>query len=170
MLEYLPELLKGLHTSLTLTVASIVVALVLALVFCCSATVRAEGFALNEWSARGVSLAGGLVGRADDVSALAYNAAGITQVPGSHILGGLAFIAPMGTIVADHPGPWRSAEMDLAPCGFGAARIMIKSGSSAIPISAISYKSNSLYACFIRPHNQRQPRCGAKVHARQLPF
>ena len=33
MLEYLPELLKGLHTSLTLTVASIVVALVLALVF-----------------------------------------------------------------------------------------------------------------------------------------
>ena len=49
----------------------------------------------------------------------------------------------MGTIVADHPGPWRSAEMDLAPCGFGAARIMIKSGSSAIPISAISYKNNS---------------------------
>ena len=33
MLEYLPELLKGLHTSLTLTVASIVVALVLALIF-----------------------------------------------------------------------------------------------------------------------------------------
>ncbi|ESO54550.1 hypothetical protein SEEA1981_08296 [Salmonella enterica subsp. enterica serovar Agona str. 241981] len=32
MLEYLPELLKGLHTSLTLTVASIAVALVLALV------------------------------------------------------------------------------------------------------------------------------------------
>ncbi|EPD4686431.1 arginine ABC transporter permease ArtM, partial [Salmonella enterica subsp. enterica serovar Braenderup] len=27
MLEYLPELLKGLHTSLTLTVASIAVAL-----------------------------------------------------------------------------------------------------------------------------------------------
>ena len=33
MLEYLPELMKGLHTSLTLTVASIVVALVLALIF-----------------------------------------------------------------------------------------------------------------------------------------
>lgn len=33
MLEYLPELLKGLHTSLTLTVASIMVALVLALIF-----------------------------------------------------------------------------------------------------------------------------------------
>ena len=98
-------------------------ALVLALVFCCSATVRAEGFALNEWSARGVSLAGGLVGRADDVSTLAYNAAGITQVPGTHVMGGLAFIAPMGTIVADidkvgtkytstKPNVW------LAPHGF----------------------------------------------------
>jgi len=31
MLEYFPELMKGLHTSLTLTVASIIVALILAL-------------------------------------------------------------------------------------------------------------------------------------------
>lgn len=33
MLEYLPELMKGLHTSLTLTVASLIVALILALIF-----------------------------------------------------------------------------------------------------------------------------------------
>ena len=33
MLEYLPGLMKGLHTSLTLTVASIAVALVLSLIF-----------------------------------------------------------------------------------------------------------------------------------------
>mgnify|MGYP000914049674 CR=1 FL=1 len=33
MLDYLPELLKGLHTSLTLTAASIVVALILSLIF-----------------------------------------------------------------------------------------------------------------------------------------
>ena len=32
MLEYLPELMKGLHTSLTLTVASIIVALILSLI------------------------------------------------------------------------------------------------------------------------------------------
>lgn len=32
MLEYLPELMKGLHTSLTLTVASLIVALILALI------------------------------------------------------------------------------------------------------------------------------------------
>ena len=33
MLEYLPELLKGLHTSLTLTVASLIAALILSLLF-----------------------------------------------------------------------------------------------------------------------------------------
>ena len=33
MLDYFPELMKGLHTSLTLTVASIIVALILALIF-----------------------------------------------------------------------------------------------------------------------------------------
>ncbi|MBQ3060085.1 MAG: transporter [Desulfovibrio sp.] len=58
----------------------------------------AEGFALYEWSARGMALGRGLVGRADDASAIAYNAAGITQLPGTHLMGGLAFIAPMGTL------------------------------------------------------------------------
>lgn len=33
MLEFLPEILKGLHTSLTLTIASLFVALVLSLLF-----------------------------------------------------------------------------------------------------------------------------------------
>lgn len=33
MLSYLPELLKGLHTSLTLTVASLILALLLSLLF-----------------------------------------------------------------------------------------------------------------------------------------
>ncbi|MDE7370876.1 MAG: outer membrane protein transport protein, partial [Desulfovibrio sp.] len=85
---------------------------------------RAEGFALNEWSARGVSLAGGLVGRADDVSALAYNAAGITQLPaGTQLMAGLAFIAPMGSIDADllgcrkHDTTTKPATF-LAPHGF----------------------------------------------------
>lgn len=33
MLAYLPELFKGLHTSLTLTIASLIVALILSLLF-----------------------------------------------------------------------------------------------------------------------------------------
>lgn len=70
----------------------------LLLVCGCTSLARGEGFSLNEWSARGVALANGLVGRADDVSALAYNAAGITQLPGTHIMGGLAFISPSGSV------------------------------------------------------------------------
>ena len=73
----------------------------LALVVCCAPVVRGEGFALNEWSARGVSLAGGMVGRADDVSAIAYNAAGITQLPGTHFMGGFALISPSGSITTE---------------------------------------------------------------------
>ncbi len=64
----------------------------------------AEGFAMTEWSARGLSLAGGMVGRANDVSTLAYNAAGITQLPGIHIMGGASFIAPYGSINFDQGG------------------------------------------------------------------
>ena len=98
----------------------------LLLIFC--ATARAEGFALNEWSARGVSLAGGLVGRADEVSALAYNAAGITQLPGTHLMAGLAFIAPMGSIDADliggrkHDTTTKPATF-LAPHGFASYQL-----------------------------------------------
>lgn len=68
---------------------------------CLVTTAGAEGFALTEWSSRGLSLAGGMVGRADDPSAIAYNAAGITQLPGTHVMGGFAAIAPMGTIDLD---------------------------------------------------------------------
>ncbi len=69
---------------------------------CCMAgQAFAEGFGMTEWGARGLSLAGGMVGRADDVSALAYNAAGITQLPGIHMMAGMSFIAPHGSIDAE---------------------------------------------------------------------
>ncbi|MGV8074887.1 MAG: OmpP1/FadL family transporter [Syntrophobacteraceae bacterium] len=51
-----------------------------------------SGFALFEGSARGNALAGAMVGRADDPSALFYNPAGITQLPGLEIMGGSTFI------------------------------------------------------------------------------
>jgi long-chain fatty acid transport protein len=62
---------------------------------------KAEGFAMSEWSARGLSLAGGLVGRADDPSAVAYNPAGITQLEGTQIMVGGAIVAPFGTMRCD---------------------------------------------------------------------
>lgn len=44
MLDYLPELLKGLHTSLTLTMASIIVALILSLIFTIILTLKTPGW------------------------------------------------------------------------------------------------------------------------------
>ena len=81
-------------------------AIILACLLVCgsAATALAEGFALYEWSARGLGLAQGMVGRADDASAIAYNGAGITQLPGTHLMGGLAFIAPMGTLDLEQGG------------------------------------------------------------------
>jgi long-chain fatty acid transport protein len=61
-----------------------------------SSNAHAEGFSMQEWSARGLSLAGGLVARADDASAVAYNPAGITQLPGTPLMGGLSLISPYG--------------------------------------------------------------------------
>jgi len=52
------------------------------------------GFALYEGRARGFALGGTLVGRADDASALFYNPAGITQLPGLQVMGGATAIAP----------------------------------------------------------------------------
>jgi long-chain fatty acid transport protein len=53
-----------------------------------------SGFALFEGSARGNALACALVGRADDPSAIFFNPAGITQLPGLQVMGGATFIIP----------------------------------------------------------------------------
>jgi long-chain fatty acid transport protein len=62
----------------------------------------AGGFALYEGSARGNALGGGLVGRADDPSALYYNPAGITGLPGVHVMSGATGIAPATDVVTMH--------------------------------------------------------------------
>lgn len=59
---------------------------------------HAEGFAITDWSARGLGLAGGMVARANDASALAYNPAGITQLPGIHSMAGFTMQTPMSTV------------------------------------------------------------------------
>jgi long-chain fatty acid transport protein len=56
------------------------------------------GFALYEGSARGNALGGAMVGRADDPSALFYNPAGITQLPGLQVMGGATFVMPSTTV------------------------------------------------------------------------
>ncbi|HBW17467.1 MAG TPA: hypothetical protein DEF41_15430 [Desulfovibrio sp.] len=64
----------------------------------------AEGFALYEWGARGNALGGSMVGRADDPSAVAFNPAGITQLEGTHVMGGFSAIIPSSTVEINHGG------------------------------------------------------------------
>ncbi|GAB6175309.1 OmpP1/FadL family transporter [Desulfobaculum senezii] len=73
-----------------------IVGLILALL--CGAllggTAFASGYGIYEWSTRGNALGGTLIARADDPSAVAYNPAGITQLPGINTMAGLTVIAP----------------------------------------------------------------------------
>ncbi len=85
-----------------LQIRSFILAVLLTL--CIGSSAMAEGFAMTEWSARGLGLASGMVGRADDPSAIAYNAAGITQLPGLNFMAGASFVAPYGSIKAAYPG------------------------------------------------------------------
>lgn len=61
------------------------------------------GFALYEGSARGNALGGTLVARADDPSAVYYNPAGITQLPGLQMMVGGTFILPSVDVTTTNP-------------------------------------------------------------------
>ena len=63
------------------------------------------GYGLYEWGARGNALGGAIVARADDPTAVAYNPAGITQLPGKTALLGATAISPSLDIkFKDGPG------------------------------------------------------------------
>ncbi len=59
---------------------------------------QAEGYALQNWSARGAALAGGLVARGGDASVAAYNPAAMTELEGTQIMLGGEFILPQITM------------------------------------------------------------------------
>ncbi len=63
-----------------------------------SAQCLAAGFALWEGSARGIALGDAVVGRADDPSAVFYNPAGITQLPGIQVMMGGTAIRTQGDV------------------------------------------------------------------------
>jgi long-chain fatty acid transport protein len=58
----------------------------------------ASGYCLYEWSARGSALGGTLVARANDPSAVIYNPAGITQLPGTQMTMGFTIVNPSMTL------------------------------------------------------------------------
>jgi long-chain fatty acid transport protein len=62
-----------------------------------------SGFALYEAGARSSALAGAVVARADDLSAIFYNPAGLTQLSGCQVMGGMTAFFPRTEIVT-HAG------------------------------------------------------------------
>jgi len=91
----------------------LILALALAPVFLWQQPGLGSGFALYEDGARASSLGGAVVGRADDLSALFYNPAGITQLPGLQVMAGFTAIMPNADL-ATHLGPF-TAQNKMKP-------------------------------------------------------
>ncbi|GAU08484.1 OmpP1/FadL family transporter [Desulfoplanes formicivorans] len=75
------------------------------------------GFGIYEWSARGNALGGAMIGKADDPSAVAYNPAGITQLPGVQVMGGFTALMPSATVEVEtdggESGSWDTHDLGL---------------------------------------------------------
>ena len=81
----------------------------LSLVFCLLTSAgfaHAEGFALYEYSARGIALSGAMMARKPDASAVAYNPALLTRLPGTHAMAGVTTIYPQGKMA------WKDPDLD----------------------------------------------------------
>lgn len=83
---------------------------------------RAEGFALQDWSARGAALAGGVVARGGDAAAVAYNPAAITELEGTQVMIGGELISLTNTIVGGGPFSGQESESNsklyVSPHGY----------------------------------------------------
>ncbi len=70
----------------------------LALLMLLPTVCHAGGFALYEMSARANAMGGATIALADDASAVVYNPAGITQLPGTSLMAGMTAIAPTADV------------------------------------------------------------------------
>ncbi len=61
------------------------------------------GFQINEHSARAMAMGGAFTGLANDASAIYFNAAGLTQLNGTHFLFGTTLIAPSSSWTSGGP-------------------------------------------------------------------
>ncbi|MCP4114543.1 MAG: hypothetical protein GY737_03930 [Desulfobacteraceae bacterium] len=66
--------------------------------FMATSICHGAAFALLEWSARGEALGAGMIARADDPSAVAYNPAGITQLDGYNIQTASTMVTVQSTV------------------------------------------------------------------------
>ncbi|MEE9430242.1 MAG: outer membrane protein transport protein [Melioribacteraceae bacterium] len=63
----------------------------------------ASGFQINEQGSRAMAMGGAFAGLANDASAMYFNPAGITQLTGTHFLGGVTLISPSSTFRGPSP-------------------------------------------------------------------
>lgn len=92
-----------------------------------STEAKAEGFSLSDWSARGMSLAGGLVARGGDASTVAYNPAAMTRLPGLRMMLGGTMQSPMSKVETVQGGVTTTTKVKrnywLAPHAFATYQV-----------------------------------------------
>ncbi|QGY40595.1 aromatic hydrocarbon degradation protein [Pseudodesulfovibrio cashew] len=75
----------------------------------------AGGFALYEWSSRGVAMGTTGYAFAGDASVVATNPALMTKLEGGHVLGGFTLISPQSTVVVDGDKNKTKANIHVVP-------------------------------------------------------
>jgi len=85
---------------------------------CLPGAALAGGFALYEYSARANAMGGATIALADDASAVAYNPAGITQLPGTRVMVGMTAIAPTADVRTAHEKTTTQANIYTPPHAF----------------------------------------------------
>jgi len=85
---------------------------------CLPGTALAGGFALYEYSARANAMGGATIALADDASAVAYNPAGITQLPGTRVMVGMTAIAPSADVQTANEKTTTQANIYTPPHAF----------------------------------------------------
>ncbi len=80
----------------------------------------ASGFQINEHGARAMALGGAFTGLANDPSAVYFNPAGITQLNGTHVMGGVTLIIPKSTFRGPSPTvtEWELEKQIFNPINF----------------------------------------------------
>lgn len=68
-----------------------------------SYSVFASGFQINEHGSKAMAMGGAFAGLANDPSAIYFNPAGITQLMGTHLIGGTTLISPSSTFRGPAP-------------------------------------------------------------------
>ncbi len=80
----------------------------------------ASGFQINEHAARAVAMGGAFTGVANDASAVYFNPAGITQLSGTRVSGGVTMISPSATFRGVTPAvtEYKMQQQTFTPINF----------------------------------------------------